>query len=164
MTEQRIKELRGICEEATKGKWMYLPDGNGAIYRVADGERMLPVLFSTKHGICGNDSDLDFITEARAAVPELLDEIARLTAELAAVTRERDAAVRDMQRLAHGGEGCEVCKQYVDNGKCCADCDDCGLECYCRTCRNSNKWEWRGAVAAPRVEPITEEQAPSELC
>jgi hypothetical protein len=75
-------------------------------------------------------------------------EVARLTVELAAMTRERDAAVKDMRRLAHGGEGCEVCKQFIDNGKCCADCDDCELECYCRTCRNSNKWEWRGPVAA----------------
>ena len=170
MTDERKEELRGLCEKAK------LPQSN------AHTRNML-------------------VHAARTAVPELLDEVDRLTAELAAEKEFREcaelvkkrnhtemvalrlkllnekrradtaeqqlaaekkragAAVADMRQLLKG-EACDVCAH------CCDKPDDvfpCDYEEWC----SLKKWEWRGPIAAnaaPRVEPITEEQAPSELC
>ena len=147
MTEQRIKELRGLCKEFRRR--------NGPLY-IAATRHAIPELLDEVDRLTAENASIrawadacqDQMRPDGETIKRLLDENEKLAAELAAMTRERDAAVKDMRRLAHGGEGCEVCKQFIDNGKCCADCDDCELECYCRTCRNSNKWEWRGPVAA----------------
>jgi hypothetical protein len=88
MDEKRKAELRGLCERATEGPWVY--GRNNSIVNT----------FNTKYGQVQRRADADFVIAARTALPELLDdndakdrEIASLTARLAAVTRERDAAV-----------------------------------------------------------------------
>lgn len=74
-------------------------------------------------------------------------------------TRERDAAVRDIYKLATGCLGiCDIClnnpaEAAVTEGKdyCfrrCAECRD--NDCPCRSCEWGDGWEWRGYV--PRRE------------
>lgn len=62
--------------------------------------------------------------------------VAELEAELAAAMKYINA-----QRA------CSTCKQY-DNAltKCDNVCSECKKEdCFCRTCHNGSKWEWRAA-------------------
>lgn len=62
--------------------------------------------------------------------------VAELEAELAMamkyITAEKD---------------CSTCKQFDKMMAECEDvCDDCTKEaCFCRTCHDGSKWEWRGA-------------------
>ncbi len=157
MTEQRIKELRGLCERATPGEWMYcLGSGyhectaikaeavNGESQFIAD---FLPdyALGQQVDKLRDIKKDMDFVVAARTVLPELLDEIdakdkeitrlnaeiVRLTAELAAMTRERDAAVKYLEKE----EVCEACIRY-DEGLCFPSHMPC------------KGFKWRGPVAA----------------
>ena len=67
--------------------------------------------------------------------------------ELEQVKRERDAAVADIMCRDH----CDVCKYSKYDGSCDEsdfDCETCKNACPCATCRNENKWEWRGMKGA----------------
>jgi len=74
--------------------------------------------------------------ELQRGTVELLDEVERLTAELAAEKREKDAAVRDLRDNAD--RPCLVCKKWI-RGRCSVPERDCA---------GFWKWEWRGPVAA----------------
>lgn len=85
MTEQRIKELRELCEAATPGPWA----------RNEQGEEEYDDIGSAQNGhhvayVGSTDANAKFIMEARTAVPELLDENERLHAELAKAEHYRD--------------------------------------------------------------------------
>ena len=67
----------------------------------------------------------------------LLDLISGLSAQLATMTRERDAAVSDLTRLANHGEECDCCKHCCDKPE---DVFPCEYEEWC----NMKRWEWRG--------------------
>jgi hypothetical protein len=77
-------------------------------------------------------NDALFIAAARTALPELLDEVSRLTAELAAMKRERDVAVKDLATA----KCCDTCKHQ--NTVYCARRSKWMINCY----------EWRGVVTA----------------
>ena len=74
-------------------------------------------------------ADAVFISHAREDIPALLAEVKRQAAEIAAVTAERDAAIKDINLL----EDCGVCKHHD-----CDSCDLAGTECH---------FEWRGPQA-----------------
>ena len=69
-------------------------------------------------------------------------ETARLRSDLAAMTAERDAAVRDMQ-MAGWGNNCEVCAYF----------DEPDENAHCNACDGDpghSGFEWRGPVAENR--------------
>ena len=71
------------------------------------------------------------------------DLIEALQAQLAASQRRADAAVEDIMCRDH----CDVCKYSKYDGTCDEsdfDCQTCKNACPCATCRNEDKWEWRG--------------------
>ncbi len=80
MTEQRIKELRGLCERASKGPWNWIDDTLCA-------DREFPVVLKStlesneEAGLFIHGCDKEFIAAARTAVPELLDDNDRLEIE-----------------------------------------------------------------------------------
>ena len=77
----------------------------------------------------------EYATRLHAALTEQEREIARLTAELETVKRERDAAVRDMTFKTR----CESCKHYAVD-----------IAAHpCNKCKTTHMgvhdmWEWRG--------------------
>jgi hypothetical protein len=83
----------------------------------------------------GGEDDAEFIAHARTDLPDALDEIARLTADLAAMTAERDAAVRDMRIM----RTCQICKHKPEGYL--------SLHGACDYCDDEDNWEWRGPVA-----------------
>ena len=95
-------ELRRLCAEATPGPWLYcpLPHDDWGTVRVSVGDMMPFVAIGRSGGVA---ADLDqhrrdgtdpyganarFIAAARAALPQLLDEVERLKAEVARARAE----------------------------------------------------------------------------
>ena len=81
--------------------------------------------------------------------------IAELEAELDAVKRERDAAVRDMRKMAMSRFPCDVCSNDRQNDPVCkshqGDCSVCSVHCPCDGCFDDwemeltgNNFAWRG--------------------
>lgn len=80
----------------------------------------------------------DLVSHSPTDLTALLSEVKRLR-------RERDAAVEDIMCRDH----CDVCKYSRDGVEDCDKVDfDCAIcqstKCKCRTCRNEDKWDWRG--------------------
>lgn len=133
-----IAEIRARCEAATPGRWIYTlmtskksRRGGSTWYKVVGGK----LLESICHYL--SKSDAEFIAHARTDIPDMLAEIDRLTAALAAMTAERDAAQkraeaaeRDLASVAM----CATCK-HADNDECDATCGDSD---------SAYRWEWRG--------------------
>lgn len=106
MTAVELKELRALCEAATKGEWFaddHDSDGNAHVWG-SDGD-----------GICktNNPTDADanaaFIAAARTAVPALLDEVERLRAALATIERSGAPGGSILARRADG-HACGWCR------------------------------------------------------
>ena len=158
MDQTRLDEIRARCEAATPGPWNAIDKGNTvpsyAIRHFAVGEKCVNVA----SGISPKTGDADFIAHARTDVPDMLDEIERLTADLAAMTADRDewrrraeAAEDDLNHIAQemfsdnsddlrgAWYPCEVCKKY-DGGK---DCYDCLAASYDES-KPGVAFEWRG--------------------
>ena len=115
MDEKRKAELRGLCEMASKSTFD---------------------LFGREH----------YIVNKRylAALPEALDEIDRLTVELAAVTRERDAAVSDLKRASI----CDQCTHWPTMNLATFTCEIAGKKPF-SACKH---YEWHGVQAPDRAE------------
>ena len=66
------------------------------------------------------------------------DLIASLSEQLEQVTRERDAAIKDLKLIISGDLSCAICGHYAydedDESRICADCD---VDTY-------SNWHWRG--------------------
>lgn len=80
----------------------------------------------------------------------MADEIVRLTAQLAQVKRERDAAIEDMQHIAKAGSSrCDACNWKLADG--------------CTMIRNMMgcRFSWRGLCAANAPDGA-ESDAPNE--
>lgn len=136
MEQKRLDEIRERCDRATKGSWSGAFPRNGHRFQVLD-ELGLAVCHAR------SIANTDFIAHARTDVPDLLDEVARLTADLAAMTAERDAmreraeaAIEDLR------QDCTTCKHKGRSGLSapCLNCQGCGY----------SNWEWRGPVAENR--------------
>jgi len=79
------------------------------------------------------NDNAEFIAHARADVPALIAEVKHLT-------RERDAAVADLQISAK----CQTCKDYnPDDGCCYLDYGRGAGE----ACEHHDNWQWRGVRA-----------------
>lgn len=85
MNQEKIKELRKLCEEATPGPWLQkdMPEG---YFTCIGPDFSKPHIAKVRnyvhpHGFItdGNShADADFISAARTALPMLLDEVERL--------------------------------------------------------------------------------------
>lgn len=74
-----------------------------------------------------------------ATLDEILQAISQVKSELAAVKRERDAAVKDIARA------CGYCKWYEITHNGCTPDHDCKNENGCLNISGTNTgWEWRG--------------------
>jgi hypothetical protein len=93
MDEKRKAELRGLCERASKAPWYWIKDTLCA-------DRDFPVVLKAtlenekEAGLFVHGCDKEFITAARTALPELLDdndakdrEIERLNARVEVLAR-----------------------------------------------------------------------------
>jgi hypothetical protein len=95
MDKQRLDAIRARCEAATPGEWVVIHKGNALSVIAKSGAFTLNIChYSHKDG-----ADAEFIAHARTDVPDLLAEIERLTAELAAMTAERDEAQLELTRM-----------------------------------------------------------------
>lgn len=76
---------------------------------------------------------------------EIADLIESLSTQLEQVTRERDAAVRQMCEADHNNAfACNFCKHDdVCDGRL-ISCGDCDMDCPCNTCVDHSNWQWRG--------------------
>lgn len=95
-------------------------------------------------GSCDASDILDTLEEARNAMTQGAETIARLMAELEQAKRERDAAVADIT----GAEPCFACKHFKRNGGTCGGGKRC-LEKMIQAKAEGRKykglyWEWRG--------------------
>lgn len=91
-------------------------------------------------GSCDASDILDTLEEARNAMTEGAETIARLMVELAQAKRERDAL---LEYLENSIRPCSLCKYDAP------DAYD-----ICRDCENESHWEWRG------VQEVTEDGEP----
>lgn len=86
ITTEQIQELRAWCDAATPGPWKEEPNLGGT-----------PCVISEKTAICctyrmGGQASVDaaFIAASRTALPQLLDEVSTLRAQLAEAQMEID--------------------------------------------------------------------------
>jgi|GEM_PF-1537236 len=78
MEQKKIDEIRARCEAATPGEWHALDD-----WLVYTGDYIEGTGISNEQMVCTTkDGAAKFIAHARQDIPELLDEIDRLTAEV----------------------------------------------------------------------------------
>lgn len=98
------------------------------------------------------EDTLTYIEQLEAKDVKQAQRIAELEQELAAVERERNAAVADIKT----SQRCSLCIHCPKDDECetslflCMECDKVG--CVCRECFHGEKLEWRG------VRPNTEVQ------
>ena len=85
---------------------------------------------------CPNYADVELVQHEQSQA----DRIAKLEDELERAKRERDAAVKDLKH----GDNCDICKWADTIPECTFECDECTLNCTCRTCRDESNWQWRG--------------------
>jgi len=78
MNQKRIDEIRARCEAATPGEWHDLDD-----WLVYTGDYIEGAGISNEQVVCTTkDGAAEFIAHARQDIPELLDEIDRLSGEV----------------------------------------------------------------------------------
>ena len=103
---------------------------------------------------CGDDSRLcmpvliedsfELVQQLEVKAVKQSQRIAELEQDLAAVMRERDAAVADIKT----SQSCSLCIHCPKDDECetalflCMECDKVG--CVCRECFHGEKLEWRG--------------------
>lgn len=89
MTEEKIAELRKLCDEATQEPWnahdCYIPNNSEmTLDRYKCSRTLTSFNYHVIADVWGADrmqANIDFIAAARTAIPELLDEIERLKKE-----------------------------------------------------------------------------------
>ena len=142
MTRPNIEAIKALAEKATPGPWY------------ADGWAVWDDESNDWMELHDTDADAQFISHSREDIPALLDYIAELetgnvamrqewqethgelrtlSADLARVTAERDAAVGDLVRR----DICDICKWESEDefyGEHCGKCT-----------RGKCIFEWRGA-------------------
>ncbi len=99
MTPERLSALRTLAAAATPGPWEADLD--------AETEAYDPKICANGHVVAdlGDEAEWDdarFIAAARAAVPELCDEVERLLAQVELLLGEREAAFERGVHLAAG--------------------------------------------------------------
>lgn len=89
------------------------------------------------------------VAASPGAAEDMARENYRLTQELAAEKRERDAAVAGLKKAAALGKVCIGCIHVdCEIGEMCQqndfDCWNCHPGCVCKGCVNNSLWQWRG--------------------
>lgn len=126
MDKKRIDDIRARVNATTEGEWRFC---NESEYRWSicdehEGEQTFTIISEYGYGVLSTprsianskESDYAFIAHARTDIPDLLDEVEQLKTNLAAITIERDAAVRDLTHmLSRSAVG--VCMMYCKNHK-----------------------------------------------
>lgn len=147
--DRQLKELRDLQAKAGRGYTRELID---AFIEVAQRQEI----------IIDTDNLHDFKADAeRLPAADLGKTMTWMYETLMASIRERDAlreeleaAKRDLTDFVQGRvEDCDLCRHAVrpasgicdDHGCDCLICRDYGVECVCASCRNNDKFEWRGA-------------------
>ena len=99
MDRTRLDAIRARCEAATPGEWTAVWRGN-----TVKSHAVITKIFgqSITGGISPRTGNAEFIAHARTDVPDLLAEIERLTAELAATESDRDVLREEIQRWRDG--------------------------------------------------------------
>ena len=109
MTKERRELLRELCKKATPGPWLHTwkdcfmcmssdfidrkGDDIGIALVTADINQTNAMLYAT-------DIDMDFIAAARTALPELLDEVEAVEAQLREVVAQAKQQLRDEQEAS----------------------------------------------------------------
>lgn len=141
ITHEWIEEQRALCEAATPGPW------NASDYA--------SVLAFTDAEVCqrANDNDMAFMATARTALPAALDALEAAYSEIARLTAERDAAVKDLQGMSDAAGTCFGCAYSIDN--------HCRHPELGKLCGEYHKYTWRGLCAenAPTGAESEEEHA-----
>lgn len=132
MTPARLADIEGREKAATPGPWEILDYATYEDHDECCLELQDDTIESSKH------ENAEFIATARTDIPDLLAEVRRLTAELSAVTLERDAAVKDLYYLAEDHGHCDICAH-----------DDDGFTPIPPHCTyvQENCFKWRGVCA-----------------
>jgi hypothetical protein len=98
MDDKRIAELREICEAATDGWCLTNIEGDTFISGPVEGGYVTrPSEYRRDYDQHALDNE--FIAEARTALPEALDEIARLKGEVAVLERALEKAAATIRYL-----------------------------------------------------------------
>lgn len=100
MDQQRLDAIRARCEAATKGPWELTKDG-----RYEDHDECRINLPNDTIELCSYENG-EFIAHARTDVPDLLAEVERLT-------RELEAAKRDIEIALGTQRVCFACKNVI---------------------------------------------------
>ena len=97
MNEERIKELRALCDNATPGNWNIEKDGTG--YDVYTNHIYHGVfLIAGFYALQGySEHDAKLFVASRTAIPELLDEIERLKTIIEKVNSYDPYIIPDIQ-------------------------------------------------------------------
>jgi hypothetical protein len=143
MTAERLAEIKRRCEAATQGSWTK-KDNNAyqasCLIFASDGNQIAQVANWQNAGFnIDADKNAEFIAHARQDIPDLLDEIERLT-------RERNAAVKDLNELRRkSGPKCFACIHSNNNARYDRDYsrDKCVL-CESPYSNYGSAWQWRG--------------------
>jgi hypothetical protein len=125
MTPARLAEIQARVDALLKleeDAYLYHIDGNVlgmSLYdfeqtMVAAAQSMTDLLASLRTAYQREETLLGETQASHDREDALSAEVARLTASLATVTRERDAAVKDLLYVANGGSHCDVCAHDDD--------------------------------------------------
>ena len=141
-----ITEARELCEMATPGPWevkLHNEDyGQGygeTTFFVDMGGTLLKIGVADSAEKYAQYSALStLVARSRTLIPELLDLLAEMDAEIARLTKALHKTDIDCDHCKHnhGGE-CENAD---------FDCMTCDCDCICKSCRDNSNWEWRGAT------------------
>lgn len=93
LTPERLREIRTRCEKATSGEWEIIPQTNGQGPLIArrfetglqmnpTGLRLVGFTLERKNSLAEDRANAAFIAHAREDVPDLLNYIAELEAEI----------------------------------------------------------------------------------
>jgi hypothetical protein len=114
MTQQELEEIRAAEQAATPGPWFV------GRYSIDTGTSRFIAYPASDDSLAWNyDEDKEFVEMARTAVPRLLAEVERLTAERDAQAKRAEAAVSFLYRMADDPHWCDACKKCpcVEKGK-----------------------------------------------
>jgi hypothetical protein len=106
LSDQRLAEIRELCDKATAGPWTYIYNQMGdGVYQVdQEGSVQTPIVYEENVSSDLLYDNYMFIAASRTIVPELLDEVWHLRAELrrseAKSTERLGRAVIAEERLA----------------------------------------------------------------
>ena len=155
---QGIAEQRKVCEAATGKAWTWYGDA----LLTTEGEKTViakHVDADFRISVACRNSDKVFIAASRTAYPAALNEIERLQqfeaesaalrVQVASLTRERDAAVKDLRK------DCTTCAfpfiPYVKHSQC-VGCTV--MPMFCKPTHDG--WQWRGPCAENAPEGNTD--------